>query len=131
LKVASFFEQDFLNDMDQLNVRRADALTRVSEYVPEIINFVQEIVSNGYAYESSGDVYFDVAQFLKDGYTYKKCSPPLSEVDLAALLNEGEGSLFTGSKRDARDFALWKTSKVIIYFFLRKTSNTTKLLIFL
>jgi cysteinyl-tRNA synthetase len=44
-------------------VRPPDVLTRVSEYVDEIVEFVKKIISNGYAYESSGSVYFDVKSF--------------------------------------------------------------------
>ena len=41
----------------------ADVVTRVSEYMPEIISFVKKIIDNGYGYESKGSVYFDVAKF--------------------------------------------------------------------
>jgi len=38
-------------------------LTRVSEYIPENIKFIERIIDQGYAYESNGSVYFNVAKF--------------------------------------------------------------------
>ena len=38
--------------MARLRVRRPDTVTRVTEYVPEIVAFVQKVIDNGYAYES-------------------------------------------------------------------------------
>lgn len=49
--------------MDSLGCRRPDVLTRVSEYMPEIIAYVQRIVDNGMAYVSNGSVYFDTHNF--------------------------------------------------------------------
>lgn len=50
------FENEFLRDMNALNVREANVLTRVSEYMPEIIDYVQKIIDNGFAYVSDGSV---------------------------------------------------------------------------
>lgn len=41
----------------------ADVVTRVSEYVPQIVDYVSKILANGYAYEANGSVYFDVGKF--------------------------------------------------------------------
>jgi cysteinyl-tRNA synthetase len=49
--------------MDALGVRRPDVITRVVEYIPQIIAFVQRIISNGMGYESNGSVYFDTQRF--------------------------------------------------------------------
>jgi len=46
--------------MKKLNVALPEVITRVTEYVPEIVAFIKKIVDNGYAYESNGSVYFDV-----------------------------------------------------------------------
>lgn len=46
--------------MTSLNVELPDAITRVSDYVPEIVTFIEKIIANGYGYESNGSVYFDV-----------------------------------------------------------------------
>lgn len=45
------FENEFHSDMTRLGVMPPDILTRVSEYVPEIIAYIQRIVDNKYAYE--------------------------------------------------------------------------------
>lgn len=53
--------------MEALNVELPDVITRVSDYVPEIVQFIEKIVGNGYAYESNGSVYFDVKKYQEDG----------------------------------------------------------------
>jgi len=59
-EVARHFENSFMDDMKALNVELPDALTRVSEFVPEIVEYIETIIKNGFAYESNGSVYFDV-----------------------------------------------------------------------
>ena len=56
-------QREFLEDMDALGCRRPDVLTRVSEYIPEIIEYVTRIIGNGMAYASNGSVYFDTQNF--------------------------------------------------------------------
>lgn len=110
--LAAYWEADFMEDMESLNVLPADYLTRVSEYVPEIVAYVEKIIANGFAYESEGSVYFDVAAFERDpDHQYAKLCP--WSAGNSKFFEEGEGSLgvkLTG-KRDGRDFALWKCSK--------------------
>ena len=59
-KISRDNETEFLNDCEALNIRLPNVITRVSEYVPEIVQFIETIIENGYAYESNGSVYFDV-----------------------------------------------------------------------
>ena len=71
-----YWEQKFHEDMDALNILPPDCLTRVSEYVPENVAFVQKIIDSGFGYESNGSVYFDVAKFDADpGHHYAKLVP--------------------------------------------------------
>jgi cysteinyl-tRNA synthetase len=109
--VTKYWEDDYIEDMDALNVMRADVITRVTAYVPKIAAFVDEIIKKGFAYESEGSVYFDIAAFEKAGNPYARLRPE-SRND-KALQEEGEGSLSKtlGGKRGAGDFALWKKSK--------------------
>jgi cysteinyl-tRNA synthetase len=109
--LTQYMEKLFTNDMDELNVLRPDSITRVTEYVPQIVTFVEKIVAKGFAYETDGSVYFDIASFEKAGNTYARLRPE-SKND-RALQEEGEGSLSKnlGGKRGPGDFALWKKSK--------------------
>ena len=109
---AEYFEQEFFEDMRRLNIRDPDVLTRVTEYVPEIIEFVKKIIANGYAYESNGSVYFNSEQYVKN-HDFPKLDP--KKMDNKLLMDEGEGSLVSktidAERKSHRDFALWKKSK--------------------
>lgn len=103
-------EKAFNDDMEALNVLPPDAVTRVTEYVPQIVAFVEQIIAKGFAYEANGSVYFDIAAFEKAGNTYARLRPE-SKND-KALQEEGEGSLsksLEGKKRSG-DFALYVLS---------------------
>lgn len=114
-KLPKYWEEEFHRDMESLNVLPANCLTRVSEYIPECIEYIQKVVDRGYAYDSNGSVYFNVGGF--DGsknHHYAKLVPEAFG-DQGAL-QEGEGDLSIGSdkskeKKSENDFALWKVSK--------------------
>ena len=110
-----FFEEDYNQDMESLSIWRPNVVTRVSEYVPEIIEYIEVIVRNGYAYESSGSVYFDVKRFSSSPHHRYAKLVHEAVGDLAALA-DGEGDLFSScaapsDKRSPADFVLWKKSK--------------------
>jgi cysteinyl-tRNA synthetase len=44
-------------------VRRAEAMPRVSEWVPEILQYIEVIIQKGFAYKSAGSVFFDTCKF--------------------------------------------------------------------
>ncbi|CAI2360622.1 unnamed protein product [Moneuplotes crassus] len=115
-EIARFYEEDFLNDMATLNVELPDSMPRVSEYVPEIVDFIQKIIDNRYAYESNESVYFNVIKYSEDNHKYPKLNTATQE-KLAELLKDGEGVLEQENEKknkekiNEQDFVLWKKSK--------------------
>ncbi|CAO3616943.1 unnamed protein product [Cunninghamella echinulata] len=111
-ELSSYWEDKYFEDMEALNVKKPDIQTRVSEYVPEIVDYVQKIIDNGYAYEAQGSVYFDTTRYDgHNGHYYAKLEP--WSKGNTELIADGEGSLgskLTGQKSKS-DFALWKASK--------------------
>eukprot|EP00571_Detonula_confervacea_P006473 CAMPEP_0172327602 /NCGR_PEP_ID=MMETSP1058-20130122/59915_1 /TAXON_ID=83371 /ORGANISM="Detonula confervacea, Strain CCMP 353" /LENGTH=803 /DNA_ID=CAMNT_0013044683 /DNA_START=46 /DNA_END=2460 /DNA_ORIENTATION=+ len=110
------YEREFMEDLEALGIREPDVLTRVTEYVPQIIAFVEKIIAKGLAYKSNGSVYLSLDDFQAAGHNYRKLNPagPGGEATSAAEMAEGEGALGggeTSEKRNPNDFALWKASK--------------------
>lgn len=111
-KLTKKFELRFFEDMRALNCADPDRITRVTEYGSEIVQFVQKIQHNGFAYTTSdGSMYFDIEAFEKAQNNYARLEPwNRNDKDLQA---DGEGSLTskTSEKRSDADFAVWKSSK--------------------
>ncbi|CAN0020436.1 unnamed protein product, partial [Ectocarpus fasciculatus] len=88
----------------ELGVRPPDALTRVTDHIPDIVAYIQRIVENGMAYEAAGGIYFDVEGM---GGAYGKLGVQAS----SSTTPEEEGGSKLRGKRSHKDFALWKTAK--------------------
>ena len=101
--VAESYIGDIVRDMRSLNLRRAEVYPRVSEHVPEIIELTEQLLEQGYAYESNGSVYFDVTAF--EGYG------KLSNQDIGEMEPQGTTEE-RAEKRHPGDFALWKAGGV-------------------
>jgi cysteinyl-tRNA synthetase len=107
------YEREFMDDLEALGIRPPDVLTRVTEYIPQIIQFIEKIVQRDMAYESNGSVYLSIDNFKQKGYKYRKLSPAADQTTVSqAEMAEGEGVLSSlEEKRNPNDFALWKASK--------------------
>nr|CAD7594890.1 unnamed protein product [Timema genevievae] len=93
------FEAEFHEDMAKLNIKPATIITRVTDFVPRIISFVQEIVDKGNGYVTvDGSVYFDTSQFDR----YGKLFPVSMDEEPAQPMVD---------KKSPLDFALWKGAK--------------------
>lgn len=101
-ELADRFVAEYNKDADALGIRRPDVSPRATEHIPEIIATIQRIIANGHAYESGGDVYFDIRSWPKYG---SLCKQNLEDLEAGARVEPGEG------KRDPLDFALWKAEK--------------------
>lgn len=112
-KLTQKYEARFNEDMRNLNVLDPDVVTRVTEYGDQIVQFVEKIVDNKYAYTTSdGSVYFDIDSFERvQGNHYARLEP-WNRND-KGLQADGEGALSKNAsgKHSDSDFALWKSSK--------------------
>ena len=93
----------FYEDMDRLNILRANLEPKCTEHVPEMVELTGRLIEKGHAYATpSGDVYFRVRSF--PGYG-KLSGRDVEELEAGARIAPGE------EKEDPLDFALWKASK--------------------
>lgn len=90
-------------DFEALRVRKADYEPKVSETIPEVISFIQDLIDQEIAYATDkGNVYFEVKKFEDYG---KLSNQKLDE------LRHGTRKEIEKDKKDPADFALWKSSK--------------------
>ena len=88
-------------DMGALGVLPPDAEPRATDHIPEMIEMIRKLVDNGYAYESSGHVLFDVSAYDNYGELSKRS---LREMIAGARVEVAD------YKKNAHDFVLWKPS---------------------
>ncbi|ESW08987.1 hypothetical protein PHAVU_009G091200 [Phaseolus vulgaris] len=94
--------EEFCRDMITLNCLPPSVEPKVSEHMPQIIDMIEKILNNGYAYIVDGDVYFHVEKFPEYG--------KLSSRDLEDN-RAGERVAVDTRKKNPADFALWKSAK--------------------
>lgn len=100
--IAERFINAYFEDTQALGCQKADVHPRVTENIELIVEFIEQLVEKGFAYESGGDVYYRTRQF--DGYG-KLSHQSIDELKVGARIGAGE------KKEDALDFVLWKTAK--------------------
>jgi len=88
----------FYEDMDPLNIQRADINPRASGHIVEQIDHIKDLLDKGFAYEVNGSIYFDTTKFP----TYGQLSPTRYDEESA------EARIAVNpDKKSPRDFALW------------------------
>lgn len=55
----------FFRDIERLNIEKPETIARATEHIPEMIEYVQKLIDNGYAYETSRGIYFDISKLDK------------------------------------------------------------------
>jgi cysteinyl-tRNA synthetase len=100
-QVAEEMTADYLANLAALGVDQIDHMPKATEHIGQICDFITALIEKRFAYESGGDVYFEVA---KDA-SYGKLS------NRSAASQQGEGGEAADRKRAPGDFALWKRSK--------------------
>ena len=101
----STYEREFTRAYNTLNVLPPSVEPRATGFVTQMVEYMQRLIDNGFAYAADGSVYFDVAAWVAaDGSDYGSLSGNRVEE-----MEQGESDV--RGKRGAHDFALWKAAK--------------------
>lgn len=96
--IAKFYTDYYHATEEKLNIERASQEPRATEYVEEMIAFIEGLITKGHAYEKNGNVFFDVTSFKAYGAL---SGNTLDKLKVGARLEEHP------DKRNPWDFALW------------------------
>ncbi|WP_353105840.1 cysteine--tRNA ligase [Acetoanaerobium noterae] len=102
IEVAEKYIAEYFKDADALGIKRATVHPRVTENIENIITFIEDLISKGFAYELNGDVYFNSQAYKEYGKLSKQ---NLEELNLGARIDVND------EKKHPIDFALWKAKK--------------------
>ena len=97
-EIAKYYTKLFFDDLEKLNVETPEVVCKATEHIKEMIKYVQKIIDNGYAYETSTAIYFDVSKLDKYGL--------LSGINLEDQKAGARVEVDT-EKRNPYDFALF------------------------
>ena len=100
-KISQVYTESYFRDFDALNVMRATSYPKVTEHIPDIIDFIDKLIEKNKAYVGLNGIYFRVKSY--SGYG------KLSKKDKESIFS-GARIEVDDSKDDPRDFALWKFS---------------------
>jgi cysteinyl-tRNA synthetase len=100
-ELTDFYTDAFMEDLDTLNIQRAEHYPRATEFIDEIVKAVESLMKKGYAYrEADGSVYFSIKKFPRYGR--------LSGIKQAEVKSGTRVAVDHYEKMGANDFALWK-----------------------
>lgn len=99
MQVAEKYTYTYFRDMDALNVLRPDIAPRATGHIPEQIAMIRILIEKGHAYESNGNVYFDVQSDKNYG---KLSGRNLEDAEAGTRVETAS------DKKNPEDFALWK-----------------------
>ncbi len=97
-EIAKFYADIFFKDMGRLHIERPEIIAKATEHIPEMIAFVEQLIQNGYAYETSKAIYFDISKLDK----YPVLSNRKLDDQIAGARVEVDPE-----KRSPYDFAVW------------------------
>ena len=99
--VSGKYIENYFEDFDALNIKRATHHPKATEHIPDMINLISDLMAKNIAYTTKNGVYFSVSKFSGYGKLSKK---NIEELESGARIEVDE------SKENPLDFALWKFS---------------------
>ena len=95
------YYKKFMEDAALLGIAKPDIQPFATDYVDEMIDYIQQLITNGTAYEINGNVLFDVSKFNNYGCLSDRC---IEDQDSGSRIKVEE------YKKNPNDFILWKPS---------------------
>ena len=97
-EIAKYYSEIFFRDMQRLNIEKPEIIAKATEHIQEMLEFVERLVKNGYAYETSKGIYFDISKLDKYPVLSNR---KIDEQIAGARVDVDE------EKKSPYDFALW------------------------
>ena len=98
-EITEFYINSYLNDMDKLNVQRADIEPKATESLEAMFELIKLLEEKDYTYRLNDDIYFDTSKDSEYCHLSHKCQ------------EDTESRIDTTGKKNPADFALWKACK--------------------
>ena len=94
------YEKAFFEDIETLNIDKADIFPRATEHIKEMIEIIKKLLKNKIAYKTDDGIYFDISKFKDYG---KLSHTKLKGLEIGKRVKQDQYE-----KEEAQDFALWK-----------------------
>ena len=101
-EIAEFYERAFFSDCAKLNIRKPSVVERATKHIDTYIQMIEKLLDTGYAYQSNGNIYFDVT---KANSYYQLSGKNADELYVGVRDTVEEDK----NKRNPGDFGLWFT----------------------
>ena len=102
-EIATFYEEAYFKACELVGSKKPDEIPHATDYIEEMINFINELIDKGYAYVVDGDVFFRVNKIADYGCLSNQVS---EELDSGARISVND------KKENPSDFSLWKKTEV-------------------
>ncbi len=102
-EIAEYYEKAYFEAASLVGSKRPDEVPHATDYIEEMINFIQELIDKGYAYEVDGDVFFRVKKIEDYGCLSNQVSDDLEQGARISVNDKKENPL---------DFSLWKKTEI-------------------
>lgn len=102
-EISEAYAAEFFVHMERLGIQKPTVICKATDHIPEQIKMVEALEAKGLTYKIEDGIYFNVAEYEKQGSKYGVLST-LDQIKFGARLEPNQ------AKKDPRDFALWKFS---------------------
>ncbi len=99
-EIADFYTKAFFEDCSKLNIKKPEIVEKATNHINDYIKVIEKLLEKGYAYSSSGNIYFDVTK----AHDYYKLS---GNVEL--IVGARDDVEYDENKKNPHDFGLWFT----------------------